>query len=282
MSLTVFFAVLLAAALHAGWNTLVKGSSDKWVSVTAVVIGHVLFSVLALIIFPFPAIESLPYAVASGFIHTGYMLFLIFAYRVGDLSHVYPIARGMGPTLVTVVSILFLGVVLTAGQIWGVVIVVAGIMTLIFAQPMSGASSKSSVLAVCTGCFIAGYSIADGLGARLAGPTPASAVAFFSLVCILSSLSFIPVLIVKQPAALKKALADRRMVVLAGGGSFAAYSIVVWGFTQAPLPLVTALRETSIIFALLLGVFILKEPLNRLKILATVITLVGAVLVKIA
>lgn len=277
-----FFAVLLAAALHAGWNTLVKGSSDKWVSVTAVVIGHVLLSVLVLLIFPFPAVDSVPYAVVSGLIHTGYMLFLIFSYSVGDLSHVYPIARGMGPVLVTVVSILFLGVALTTGQIAAIVVVITGITILIFAQPFTMASSKSSVLAICTGCFIAGYSIADGLGARLAGSTATSSLAFFSLVCVLGSLSFLPVLVAKQPGALKEALRDWKLIVIAGGGSFAAYAIVVWGFTQAPLPLVTALRETSIIFALMLGVFVLKEPLNALKIIATLITVVGAVLVKIA
>lgn len=282
MPITVFIAVLFAAVLHAGWNALVKSSGDKWVSVTAVVLGHILFSIPALLIFPFPSGDSVPYAVVSGFIHTGYMLFLIFAYRVGDLSHVYPIARGMGPMLVTVISLLFLGVVLTTAQIAGILIVIAGITILIFAQPFSKASGKSSVLAICTGCFIAGYSIADGLGARLAGNTVGSSVAFFSLVCLLSSVSFLPVLLMKKPSALIDASRSWRLILIAGGGSFFAYAIVVWGFTQAPLPLVTALRETSIIFALLLGFFVLKEPLNALKVIATVVTLAGAVLVKVA
>ena len=281
MSLAVFFAVLLAAGIHAGWNTLVKGSSDKWVSIASVVVGHVLLSVLALLILPFPSSESFPYVLVSGFIHTGYMLFLIFAYSVGDLSHVYPIARGVGPMLVTIISITFLGVVLEVGQLAGVVIVVSGILTLIFAQPLTATSRQSTLLAVGTGCFIAGYSIADGLGARVAGEYAGAPVAFFSLVCIISALTFIPILWFKKPAAVIESMRDIKLVLIAGGGSFFAYAIVVWAFTQAPIPLVTALRETSTIFALLLGVMVLGENLTLVKVIATVVTLVGAVLMKV-
>lgn len=279
MSTTVFVAVLVAALLHAGWNAIVKGSDDKTLGVLAMALGHLPFAAVALLIMPFPATASLPFVLLGGLIHTGYCLFLAGAYRRGDLGHVYPIARGVAPLIVTVISVGLLGTVLGAGQLLGIGAITLGLVSLALVQPAGPTTMNATRLALITGVFIAMYSLNDGHGARLSGGSP---VAYYSLVCMVNAITLLPIVMLRETGILARTLARPRQVLLSGGGSFLAYSIVVWAFVEAPIPLVTALRETSIVFALLIGVFLMNERLSLGKLAATLLTLAGAAAIRLA
>ncbi|WP_343561475.1 DMT family transporter [Kiloniella sp. b19] len=278
MTLTVFLSILLAAFLHALWNALVKGSGNKFSTMAAVVLGHVPIAVALLPFVPLPAPESLPYLLAGALLHMGYQLFLLFSYRVGDLTQVYPVARGSAPLIVATVSILFLGITLGTVQLIAILIIAAGILSLCLVRQADGTqNSKAALLALVTGCFIAAYSLVDGIGARLAG----TALGFFCWLAIFNGFGFALLACAHRSCSLKSILKDNfRVFALGGSASFCAYALVVWSFTQAPIALVTALRETSIVFALLIGVFVLREKLNLTKVLSTMITLFGAALLR--
>jgi len=278
MTLTVFLAVILAAALHATWNALVKGGADKHLTMAGVVIGHMPLALLVMAIEPFPAAESWPYLVAGILLHFGYQLFLLTSYRFGDLTQVYPIARGSAPLLVATISVLFLGVVLSSLEVAAVIIIGMGIVSLGLVRGEAGArNGKAAALALCTGCFIAGYSLVDGLGARLSG----SPVGYYAWLGTANALIFVVYIGLTKPNVLPRLMREGRLTFWVGGSaSFIAYGLVIWAFTKAPIALVTALRETSIIFALGIGVVFLGEKINLTKVAATFTTLVGAALLR--
>ena len=280
MTTIVFFAVIGAALLHASWNALVKGGHDKHLAMTAVVLGHAPFACLVLPLVPAPHPASLPYLVAGIALHVGYQMFLLGSYRAGDLTQVYPIARGSAPLLVAGISTAFLGVKLQRMELLAVFVIGAGIMSLVLVRQGDGLRNpRAAALALATGCFIAGYSLVDGLGARIAG----TALGFYGWLSIGNALVVLLLVATKRPDVLRRLPTDgKKLFVVGGGASFAAYALVVWSFTQAPIALVTALRETSIVFALLIGVFFLKERLDLLKVFSTLVTLTGAALLRFA
>ncbi len=130
MSLNIFIAVILAAFLHATWNAMVKNEENKYLAVTAIVLGHVPASVFIILLTPFPSIESIPFIILSALMHNGYNWYLLSAYKFGDLTKVYPIARGTAPILVTIVSLIFLGVTLNNFEVLGIFIISLGILSL--------------------------------------------------------------------------------------------------------------------------------------------------------
>ncbi|MEP2030307.1 MAG: DMT family transporter [Paracoccaceae bacterium] len=278
MSTSVFLAVLGAALLHATWNAIAKRAADKRVSIGAVMLGHLPYAVAVLPFVPLPAAESLPYLVAGIVLHLGYQLFLLQSYRAGDLTQVYPIARGSAPLIVALVSVAALGVDLAPLELLAVSVIGIGILSLSMVRRADGQRNGSAaMLALVTGCFIASYSLVDGLGARLAG----TALGFYSWLAIGNGIAILIYLYVTSPVVLRDiATKGRGIFVIGGGASFIAYAIVTWAFTQAPIALVTALRETSIVFALLIGVFFLKERLDLAKVFATMATLLGAALLR--
>lgn len=277
---TVFFAVLAAAFLHAAWNAMVKGGADKRVTMAAVMLGHVPPAALALLFVPPPAFESWPWLVAGMFAHLGYQIFLLGAYTKGDLSQVYPIARGLAPLLVTAVSVLLLGERLSLSETLAVGLIALGLMSMALLRGADGARNLEAVrLALMTGCFIASYSLIDGYGARVSG----SPVAFYAYLGTGNAVLFAVYIRMRYPGVLRTMATSARGVFFIGGtASFAAYAIVIWSFTQAPIALVTALRETSIIFAVLIGVVVFKEKLDRAKVIAVAATLLGAGLLRVA
>lgn len=280
METIVFGAVILAAALHAIWNALVKGTGDKFLSMTAVVLGHAPLAILALPFVPSPAPESWPYLAAGVVLHVGYQMFLLTSYRFGDLTQVYPIARGTAPMLVAGVSVVFLGVHLKPIELLAVLTIGAGIMSLALVRQEDGLrNGKAAMLAFVTGCFIAGYSLIDGLGARLAG----TSLGFYSWLAIFNAIIFAIFATARDPGTLRRVAShSKRIFVVGGCASFIAYALVIWAFTHAPIALVTALRETSIIFALFIGVFFLKEKLDLAKVFSTLVTLFGAALLRLS
>jgi len=280
MNSTVFFAVIGAALLHATWNALVKGGSDKTLGISAVIIGHIPFALVCLPFVPLPAPESYPYLFASMVLHAGYQFFLMQSYKLGDLTQVYPIARGTAPLLVALFTVLVLKVNLSSMEVLAVVIIGVGILSLTLVRRGDGQRNmQAAFFALITSCFIASYSIVDGLGARLAG----TSVGFYAWLSIANGIIITIYVLAVQPRILKQLATSHLKIFLIGGGaSFVAYAIVTWAFTQAPIALVTALRETSIVFALLIGVFFLKERVNLIKVFSTMTTLLGAILLRVA
>ena len=128
MESDVFLLVIFAAILHAIWNGMVKNFDDKVVSVSAIVFGHVPIAIAVMLFLPLPTLESVPYIILSAIIHQGYQYNLIYAYKIGDLTKVYPIARGTGPIVATIISIIFLGLLITKSQTLSIVLICFGII----------------------------------------------------------------------------------------------------------------------------------------------------------
>ena len=225
MSTAIFAIVLLAALLHATWNALVKGGSDKSVAMAAVVIGQGVFGLGAIAVSPLPTASSLPYLLAGVALHLGYQEFLIRAYRVGDLTQVYPIARGVAPLIVAVVSVLFLGAALSPPEMLAVAIIAAGIMSIsLTTRGAGGLDHRMALLALGTGVFIASYSMVDGIGARIAG-TP---LGYYGWLALGNAVVFIAYMRWLRPGQVTAALRGWRVVLIGGGASFVAYALVVY------------------------------------------------------
>jgi len=223
---------------------------------------------------------ALPYLGAGILLHFGYQLFLMQSYRMGDLTQVYPIARGSAPLIVAGISVLFLGVHLAPIELLAVSLIGAGVLSLALVRRADGRrNGHAAAMALTTGCFIASYSLVDGLGARLAG----TSLGFYSWLAIGNGILVATYLSLTAPSALRDiATKGRRVFVIGGSASFIAYALVTWAFTQSPIALVTALREVSIIFALLIGVVFLKERIDLAKVFATMTTLLGVILLRFA
>ena len=280
MTLGVFLAVLGAAFLHAMWNAVVKASGDKALSMTAMIIGHTPLALLSIVIAPMPDPAAWPLIAVGAALHVGYQLFLQASYRIGDLSQVYPLARGLAPLIVAAVSVLALGVALSPSELIAVALIACGILSLALARPASGGTDRrAAAYALITGVFIAAYSLVDGIGARSAG----TALGFYGWLSVLNGIAFTAIMRVRRPTLWKDL--DRRTLgfgLIGGSASYIAFAIVLWAMTKAPIALVTALRETSIIVALFIGVFVLKERLSLRKLLSTFLTISGAVVLRLA
>ncbi len=279
MELSVFLIVLMAALLHASWNAIVKMNGDRVLFMAVMMAGSGLVALIATLFLPFPAPESWPYIATSVGLHIGYPLFLLMAYKFGDLSHVYPLARGSAPLIVALVSVLYIGETLSSQAMIAVLIMAFGIMSLSLTRGAQDLWNPQAVFfALGTGLFIAAYTLTDGIGARLAG----SAHSYTAWMMGLEGLPFIAyILITRRARALPQIARVWKTAVLMGLMSLVAYWSVIWAMTVAPIALVAAVRETSIIFALLFGVFFLKEKLSLLKLASTFMTLFGVVLLKI-
>jgi drug/metabolite transporter (DMT)-like permease len=279
MSMVVMIVVLLAALLHALWNFFVKSTDDKHLSMSAVVLGHAPFALVAILFSSLPSIESLPYILGGALLHLGYQWFLLTSYRFGDLSQVYPLARGSSPLIVAGISVIFLGVHLSWLELTAVTTIGTGIMSLALVRRTDGLrNGRAALMAIITGGFIASYSLVDGLGAHEAG----TAIGFYGCLSLVNAVIFATTMRIFRPGTVTRMVCgDWRLALRGGGASFFAYAMVIWAFTMAPIPLVTALRETSIIFALFLGVFVLNERLDLMKVFATACTLLGVGLLRI-
>ena len=279
MDTNVFLIILLATVMHAVWNGMVKKHPDKVVAVSGIVFGHVPASIIAIILLPAPSVDCIPYIIASALIHQGYNWYLLSSYKIGDLTQVYPIARGFGPLVSTIISILILGLVLDNLIILSICLICLGIMILgIFNQP-SKKNSKIIQYSLFTGFFIGLYSLVDGYGARVS----LSAITYMSWSFILIAFLFPIVLkIKKQENIFKNVMSRGKQIFWVGGTlSYIIYIIVVWGFTKAPIPMVGALRETSIFFSIFIGYFFLKEKITSKKIFTIILILVGVVGLKL-
>jgi len=274
----VFFLVLFATVMHAVWNGMVKNHPDKAVAVAAIVFGHVPLAIIAIIFLPVPSKECIPFIIASAIIHQGYQWYLLSAYQIGDLTKVYPIARGFGPLVATIISILILGVVLKSLIILSILLICFGIMLLGLLDRVNK-NFKIVQFSLLTGFFIGLYSLVDGYGAR----TSLSPIVYMSWSFILSAALFPIILKIKNHNnIIQKVYKNGKLVFWVGGSlSFIIYTIVVWAFTKAPIPMVGALRESSIFFSIFIGYFFLKEQITSKKIISILLIVIGVIGIKI-
>ena len=280
MSAFVFLAVLGAALLHASWNALIKSGASKLTSMLILTMVQGGFGALVALTRPFPEAEVwFPWLIASGVFHSGYKLFLAFAYEQGDLSRVYPIARGAAPMLVLGLSGYLLTMdTLSRFEVLGVLILGVGILMMARGVFSNGESRRLVPLALGSALMTAGYSIVDGLGARASG----DAVMYVAWLFILDALIFTPICVALRGRAVFQASGkDWAMGSAAAGASYGAYAIAVWAMTVAPIALVTALRETSILFAVLIGWLIMGDKMDRGKAMAATLIVAGVALTRI-
>ncbi len=279
MDINVFIVVLLAAILHSVWNGMVKNHKDKVISVSAIVFGHVPIAIVVIFFVPLPTLESLPYIILSAAIHQGYQWYLISAYKVGDLTKVYPIARGTGPIIVTLISVGFLGVLISKFQILSIVLISFGIISVGLLNKNSLKNKQAIFYSFVTGTFIGLYSLTDGYGARIS-LTPLS---FLGWSFILNALIFpLTLKFMNYSNVFSRVMKEAKYIFWIGGTfSYLVYAIVVWSFTKAPIPLVSALREVSIVFAILIGVFFLKEKMSIYKTVSIILIFIGVVILKL-
>ena len=271
MTLPIAAIVLFAALLHASWNALLKGGSDRLWSMTIMGIATSLACAVLLPFLPMPYQPSWPYLVGSATLHIGYNIFLIRAYRGGDFGSAYPIARGSSPLLVTLGAAAVAHESPSASGIAGILLVSGGIISLAFRGrrlPEAGI-----FYALGTGIFIAAYSVTDGIGGRLSG----SAVSYTLWMCLLWGLTAAPVYwLRRRDNHLWRGARATGLAAAGGVVSLLAYGIVIFAMTLAPMGSVSALRETSVLFAVLLGRVFFAEPLTPRRIVSALVIAAGA------
>lgn len=275
MSVGIVAMVLSAALLHAFWNAVVKGAGDKTIVLGLIALGHVIPGIAIVLIAPFPGWQVWPYVVASTVIHWGYYYFLNVAYRLGDLSVIYPIARGLAPVLIALGAQFWIGETLSP-QVWGgILLVSAGIMVLTRGLFAGALPLTGFLAAIACAVMVASYSLVDGVGVRLSDNALAYVGWLFVMEIIVALFIF--------PTRMERLRAVPLRVVLLGflGGviSGTAYGMVLYAKTLAPLGIVSALRETSVIFAAMIGVLWFGEGPKGNRLVAALIVAVGIVVI---
>jgi drug/metabolite transporter (DMT)-like permease len=276
LSLGVTLAVLGAGLLHAGWNALLKAApgGDPLLDTASVVAGSSVCGLLIVPLVPLPYPAAWPFAAASAVVHFGYYITLAQAYRTGDLSFAYPLMRGTAPLLVTLLGIVFLREWPTPQIALGIALICAGIVSIAFVR-RGGHPPAAAAWAFANAAIIGTYTLIDGAGARASG----NAASYVAWLTFLEGIPFIAWIYARRgrPAVTYLRRGWRRGLI-GGAGSVAAYGIVLWAMTRAPVAAVAALRETSVLFAALIGGVWLKEGfgLQRLAGAASVVAGVAA------
>ena len=277
LSLVVTFAVIAAAVTHAAWNAIAHGIKDQTLAFALIGVGGIAVGIPLVILAAMPHGDCWPYLLGSVAIHIFYNLLLMQCYRLGEFSQVYPLARGTSPLVVTILAAIFIHEHLALPQIAGVLVVSAGLATLVLAGRRPGRAAFAA--AVGTGLTIAAYTVVDGVGVRLSG----SPVGYIGWLMVLESLC-VPMfaafrrrdVLLKQPKRILLA------GLAAGALSVLAYGLVLWAQTRGALAPIAALRETSVIFGAIIGTLIFREPFGRTRITATVLVAAGIVLLNLS
>ena len=272
--------VLLAALLHAGWNALVKTAEDRALTM-AMVIGF--GSILALPVLPLvaaPAEPSWVFLLLSVLLHVGYFFFLLQAYKVGDLSHVYPVARGAAPLLVAGGGAVFAGEFLTPGQLAGLLLASLAIASFAFERGLSALRQpKPFLFGLVTAIFISSYTVTDALGVRASG----SPLGFIAWLFLISGLPLLGYAFVARRGAFGPYVRANWKAGLIGGTFCAlAYALVIWALSFGAMAFVSALRETSVVFAVLLGWVMLGEPFGGRRVVAAIVVVAGIAIMQLA
>lgn len=277
MTALVFSVVLFAAVLHASWNAVVKGGADTLLTTILVTACASLIAALALPFLPAPARQSWPFIGASALLQILYFCLVAKTYRIADMSQTYPLMRGSAPLIVAATGALFFGILLTPTAWLGISIICAGILSMaVFAR---GQDIKGLGLALLNAGVIAGYTLIDGTGVRLSGAPAAYTLWIF----LFTGAPLLAWTLFRRRAATKDYFVAHWHLGMAGGfGTLASYGLALWAMTVAPVAVVAALRETSIVFALVLSGLVLRERIRPSRLVAVCIIAAGAGVLRFA
>ena len=277
MTLSVFCILLFAALLHATWNAIVKAGNDKLYSAIGVTGSAALIALLLLPFAPAPSSASVPFLIASTILQVIYTVLVAKTYQISDMSQTYPLMRGTAPLLVAIVSVLLLGDHLSAMAWFGIAV----ICTAILGMALNGRSGSQLgiVLALFNACIIAGYTLIDGTGVRLSG----SAFGYTVWSFFLNGSSLLAWAMMTRRREASRYLAQHWKKGLLGGmGTMGSYGLALWAMTQAPLAVVAALRESSILFGAIIAWLLLKERVSGLRFFAAFGIAAGAILLRLS
>ncbi|MEX0171903.1 EamA family transporter [Streptomyces sp. LMG1-1-1.1] len=275
MTPLVTLAVLVAAVTHASWNAIAHGIKDQLLSFTLIAGGGALIGLAAVPFVPLPAAGAWPYLIASALLHVGYYALLMRSFTLGDFGQMYPIARGSAPLVVTVLAAVFLDELPDGWQLLGVAVACAGLTGL----ALWGIRGKDArphwpalLAAGATGLSIALYTVVDGVGVRASG----TSLGYVAWLMIMEGLAIPAYALWTRRAALLPQLRPYAARGLLGAAlSVAAYGLILWAQTKAPLAPIAALRESSIIVGAAIGALFFKERFGGPRIAAAGLMVVG-------
>jgi drug/metabolite transporter (DMT)-like permease len=274
MQLFVVGVVLFAALIHAAWNALLKTGSDTGLTTALITTAAACLAAVALPFLPAPAPASWPYIAGSVALQFAYYTLLIRAYASGDMSHTYPIMRGTAPLIVAALSASLIGEPLTAGRWLGIALVCGGVLGLALhrsahARPHQAATAY----ALANACAIASYTLVDGIGVRKS-QAPASYTLWLFL--LIGAVRLLWTWSLRRRELLNYLRHHWPQGLAGGAGTVSAYGLALWAMTVAPVALVAALRETSILFATVISALVLKERVTPLRVACAGLIAVGA------
>jgi uncharacterized membrane protein len=276
----VVYIVLFAALMNAGWNALVKGGGDKLLTMVMITTAAAGVAAVALPFLPQPAPASWAFIAVSVLLQTLYYALLVAAYRHGDMSHVYPIMRGAAPLIVAALSGTLIGEAVSGARWLGIGLICGGVLGLALHRPGHSVTHRAATaFALANACVIASYTLVDGLGVRRSGAPAAYALWIF----LLNGTEQLLLILIWRRREFAAYLRGRRLQALAGGAAtVTSYGIALWAMTVAPVALVAALRETSILFATVISALMLKERVTLQRLICTVVIIAGAVALRLA
>ncbi len=275
----IYGAVLASALFHATWNALIKGSADKLLSAIGITGASTLIAALCLPWLPQPAPASWPFLLASLGLQVIYMRLVAHIYRVADMSVSYPVMRGTAPLLVALVSILFFHDDPSPGALVGVATICAGILCIGLPGGAQQRKSGGVRLALLNAAVIAGYTLVDGTGARLS-QAPAS---YTLWIFLLQGIVMVGLALPHRARDLARYFRNHWGAALLGGsGSVISYGVALWAMTLAPIAVIAALRETSILFGILISGLFLRERLTPARITGAGVLVVGVIVLRLA
>ncbi len=279
MSSFVLVMVLVGALLHASWNAILKAQKDQLSASGLVAVGAGIVAIPAMLFLPPPAPAAVPYIVASAIIHVGYFALVGYAYRAADLGVAYPLTRGSAPVFTALVAFLLIGETLGLNGWLAVILIAAGIVTLSAdALIRGGLSAKTAVAAFANAAVIVTYTLVDGLGARAAG----SGIVYGAwMIAGTGALVLLLVLTIRPRIAFEEACKGWRLALVAGALTLGSYGIALWAMTLAPIGLVAALRETSVLFAAIMGAYFFGERFGPKRWIALALIVGGIVLLRL-
>jgi len=277
--LDVTLLVLAAALMHASWNAIAKSGADKLLEITVMGLAGAVLCALALPFVPPPQPEAWPWLAASVMLHTLYFAALAAAYHWGDLSHAYPLMRGGAPVLVAFIGVLLLDDVLTAPMWAGILLISSGILLPFWLLRRDRAGQvKGTMFALANAAIIASYTLVDGIGTRLSAH-PLSYCLWLFLANPLPILAFA---LVRHRRGVWVYLRQRWLPCGVGGVlTVCAYGVVLWAMTRAPIAAVAALRETSVVFAALIGAVFLREGFGAVRVAGAVLVVGGIAMLRL-
>jgi drug/metabolite transporter (DMT)-like permease len=278
LTLGVFLAVLGAAFLHALWNALIKLGTSKVGGMVILSIVEVPIGLAVVMLTPAIDPAAVPWVIAAGCTHFAYKFFLTYAYDRGDLSRVYPIARGAAPMVVALVGAVFLADAVTGQEYLAIAVLAVGILLMARGVFTSGEDRKLLPFALGSAMATATYTLIDGMGARVSG-SPAAYVAW---VFVADGTFFtLGMLALRGWGVIPRNWHAWRMGSVASVASYGAYAVSIWAMTIAPIAVVAALRETSILFAVLIGWLVFGEKMGRDKAVAALVIVAGVMLMRL-